>query len=103
MALPLERYNEPSGPDKFAELAGAKGVDMRGMTKMQAADKWFDEIERLLADLNIKTGHLNEQFGLQNEDLEHIVRRQYENDFAMEINPIDFVFEDCIKLLEDLL
>jgi len=103
MALPLERYNEPSGPDKFAELAGAMGLDMRGMTKMQAADKWFDEIERLLADLNIKTGHLNEQFGLQHEDLEHIMRRQYENDFAMERNRIDFVFEDCIKLLEDLL
>jgi hypothetical protein len=31
-----------------------------------------DEVERLLADLDIKTGHLNEQFGLQQKDLEHI-------------------------------
>ena len=66
--LPLERYNQPSCPDKFAEMAEAMGADTRGLTKMQASDKWFDEIERLLDDLNIRTGHLNEQFGLQKRD-----------------------------------
>ena len=103
VTIPLERYNEPACPDKFAEMAAAMGVDTRGMSKMQAADKWFDEIERLLADLNIRTGHLNEQFGLQRKDLEHIVRWQYEKDFAREGNPRDFNFEDCVNLLEGLL
>jgi alcohol dehydrogenase class IV len=72
------------------------------MSKMQAADKWFDEVEKLLMDLNVKTGHLNEQFGLQQKDLEHIVK-YYENDFAKEGNPRDFNFEECVKLLEGLL
>jgi alcohol dehydrogenase class IV len=103
VTLPLERYNEPACPDKFAEMAGAMGVDTRGMTKMQAADKWFDEIERLLKDLNIETGNLNKQFGLQKKDVEHIVTNQYANDFAREGNPRDFVFEDCVKLLEGML
>jgi alcohol dehydrogenase class IV len=103
VTLPLERYNEPACPDKFAEMAGAMGVDTRGMTKMQAADKWFDEMERLLKDLNIETGNLNKQFGLQRKDLEHIVTNQYANDFPREGNPRDFNFEDCVKLLEGML
>jgi len=103
VTIPLERYNEPVCPDKFAEMAAAMGVDTKGMSKMQAADKWFDEVERLLSDLNIRTGHLNERFGLQRKDLEHIVKWQYENDFGRQGNPRDFVFEDCVKLLEDML
>ena len=103
MTLPLERYNEPACPDKFAEMARAMGVDTGGMTKMQAADKWFDEMERLLKDLNIETGNLTKQFGLQKKDLEHIVKWQYANSFCKEGNPRDFNFEDCVKLLEGML
>lgn len=103
VTLPLERYNAPVCPDKFAEMVKAMGVDTTGLTKMQAADKWFNEIERLLSDLNIRTGHLNEQFGLQKKDIEHIVINQYTNDFTREGNPRDFNFNDCVKLLEDLL
>ena len=103
VTIPLERYNEPSCPNRFAEMAEAMGVETKGLTINQAADKWFDEIERLLSDLNIRTGHLNEQFGLQKKELEHIVRWQYSNDFAREGNPRSYNFEDCIKLLEDML
>ena len=78
------------------------GADTRGLTKMQAADKWFDEVERLLADLNIRTGHLNAQFGLQQKDVEHIVT-VYSNDFGREGNPRDFDFNECIQLLESML
>jgi alcohol dehydrogenase class IV len=103
VTIPLERYNEPVCPDKFIEMVKAMGVDTRGLTKMQASDKWFDEIERLLSDLNIRTGHLNEQFGLQKKDVEHIVTNQYLNDFPREGNPRDFNFNDCVKLLENML
>jgi alcohol dehydrogenase class IV len=102
VTLPLERYNEPACPDKFAEMAEAMGVDTRGMTKTQAADKWFDEIERLLKDLNIETGNLNKQFGFQKEDIKHVVHNQYMNDFTREGNPRDFNFDDCVRLLEGI-
>jgi alcohol dehydrogenase class IV len=102
MTLPLERYNEPACLDGFAEMARAMGVDTRGMTRLQAADKWFDEAERLLADLDIKTGHLNEQFGLQQKDLEHIVN-VYSNEFPREGNIREFNYDDCLKLLEGML
>jgi formaldehyde dismutase / methanol dehydrogenase len=103
VTIPLERYNEPSCTSKFAKMAEAMGIDTKGLTINQAADKWFDEIERLLSDLNIRTAHLNDQFGLQKKELEHIVKWQYSNDFAREGNPRSFNFEDCIKLLEDML
>jgi alcohol dehydrogenase class IV len=102
MTLPLERYNEPACPERFAEMARAMGVDTTGMTKIQAADKWFDEIERLLKDLNIETGNLSKQFGLEKKDIEHIVKI-YSNDFTKEGNPRDFDFNECVKLLESML
>jgi alcohol dehydrogenase class IV len=98
----VERFNEPSTPDRFAEMAKAMGVDTRGMTKMQAADKWFDEIERLLADLDIKPGHLSEQFGFKKEDVEHIVKI-YSNDFCQEGNPRTYDYEETYKLVESML
>jgi alcohol dehydrogenase class IV len=100
--LVLERANEAACPDKFAEMAGAMGVDTRGMTKMQAADKWFDEVERLLKDLNIKSGNLNKQLGIQKKDLKDIAKI-YSGDFSQEGNPRDIGYDECLKLLEDML
>ena len=102
LAVPVERYNEPSCPERFGELAAAMGVDTRGMTTMQAADKWFEEVERLLKDLGIKTGHLNEQFGLEKKYSKHIVDI-YANDFAREGNPKDFNYDEVVNLLESLI
>jgi len=102
VALPLQRYNEPVCPDQFAEMANAMGVDTRGLTTIKAADKWFDELERLLADLNIRTGHLNEQFGLTKENSDHIVR-YYSNDWSREGNPRDYYYDECIALVESML
>ena len=102
VALTVEKYNEPTCPDKFANMARAMGVDIKGMTRMQAADKWFDEIERLLADLDIEPGHLKEKFGLKREDLEHIVKI-YSNDFCQEGNPRSFNPDETLKLLESMM
>jgi alcohol dehydrogenase class IV len=102
ISLPAERYNEPAFPDRFAEMAQAMGVDTRDMTKMQAADKWFDEMGRLLIDLNITVGNLNEQIGLQQKDCKHVVDL-YSNDIARQGNPRTFNHEAVLKLLEGML
>jgi len=103
ITLPLERYNEECCPERFAEMARAMGVDTRGMNTIQAADKWFDEIERLLKDLNIETGNLKKQFGVKEEDFDHLITKQYKNDFNREGNPRDFSYDDCMRLLKSLL
>lgn len=102
ITLNLERYNEAACPEKFADMAQAMGVDTRGMTAMQAADRWFDEVERLIKDLGIESNNLTRQFGLQKKDVEHIVKI-YANDFANEGNPKDLNSDDCRRLLENML
>jgi alcohol dehydrogenase class IV len=102
MTLAGERYNQPAAIDKFAAMTRAMGIDTRNMSEWQAADRWFDEIEQLLKDLEITPGHVKEQFGLQEKDLEHIVKT-YSNDFCSQGNPKEFNFEECIKILKDSL
>ncbi|NLD35431.1 MAG: iron-containing alcohol dehydrogenase [Desulfatiglans sp.] len=103
VTLGIERYNQKCVPEKFAEMARAMGVDTTGMTKMEASDMWFCETERLLNDLGIKSGGLKEQFGIKKEDIPHIVKNQYENDFARQGNPRDFDFNESVQLLEEQL
>lgn len=100
---PGERYNQAECPDKFAEMAQAMGVDTRGMTKMQASDAWFVEVERMLKDLNIETGNLNKRFGLKKEDIPHIVKVQHSLDISVQGNPKDYNYDECVALLESQL
>jgi len=99
MMLAGERYNQPAALDKFAAMTAAMGIDTRNMTQLQAADRWFDEIERLLKDLEITPGQLKKQFGLKETDLEHIVK-VYANDFCSQGNPKPFDHDEVIGVLK---
>lgn len=102
MTLAGERYNQPAAIDKFAAMTRAMGIDTRNMTEWQAADRWFDEIEQMLKDLEITPGQVNKQFGLQEKDLEHIVKI-YSNDFCSQGNPKEFNAEEVLNLLKNVL
>jgi methanol:N,N-dimethyl-4-nitrosoaniline oxidoreductase len=102
MMLAGERYNQPSIIGKLAALTRAMGVDTTGMTELEAADRWFVEMERLLKDLEITPGHLAAQFGVQEKDLEKIVR-VYGNDFCSQGNPREFNHDEVIDLLKNTL
>ena len=85
------------------------GVDTSGMTQIEASDRWFVEIERILNDLNIQTGQLSARFGqlsarfgLKQEDIKHIVE-ECANDFCQEGNPKDFNFDEAVQLLESMM
>jgi len=99
LMLAGERYNQPAALDKFAALTAAMGIDTRNMTQLEAADRWFEEIERLLKDLEITPGHLKEQFGVKEGDLEHIVE-VYANDFCSQGNPKAFDHDEVIGVLK---
>ena len=53
-------------------------------------------------DLNIKTGHLSEQFGLKKDDLKHIMNI-LTNDLCREGNPRDLDLEEILKILEGMM
>jgi methanol:N,N-dimethyl-4-nitrosoaniline oxidoreductase len=101
LALAGERYNQPACAERLADLAGAMGVDTRGMTVWQASDKWFEEMERLLKDLDITPGHVHRQFGLKKEDIPHIVKT-YSNDFCSQGNPKVYDYDEVMNLLESV-
>jgi len=102
VTLPAEKYNEAACPERFAEMARAMGVDTLGMSRMQAADRWFDEVERMLSDLNIVTGHLQEQLGIKPENLEGIATG-YGKSVGSQGNPRDYIFEEIMKILKKLI
>ena len=74
------------------------GVDTTGMSKAQAADACVDEVERLLEDLNIKTGHLNEQVGLTHDDLKQIAAKM-----TTGLGRTAMSADEVLKFLENLL
>ena len=102
MALAGERYNQPAATDKFAAMTQAMGVDTRNMTRLQAADRWFDEIEQMLKDLEITPGQLNKQFGIEESDFDHIIKI-YANDFCSQGNPKAFDYDEVRNLLKSVL
>ncbi|OGN95317.1 MAG: hypothetical protein A2Y89_07020 [Chloroflexi bacterium RBG_13_51_18] len=102
MMLAGERYNQPAIIEKLAALTRAMGVDTYGMTEWEAADRWFDEIEQLLKDLDIIPGQLKKQFGVKETDLEKIVK-VYANDFCSQGNPREFNYDEVLGLLKGAL
>jgi alcohol dehydrogenase class IV len=73
------------------------------MSEVEASDRWFVEVERLIKDLDIEAGNLNRQFGLTKEDCAHIIRVQGSNDICMGGNPIEYNYEEQVKVLESIL
>jgi methanol:N,N-dimethyl-4-nitrosoaniline oxidoreductase len=102
LMLAGERYNQPSIIEKLATLTRAMGIDTTGMTEWEAADHWFYEIEQLLKDLEITPGHLTEQFGIQEKDLDHIIKI-YQNDFCSQGNPRAFDYDEVMAVLKGAL
>jgi len=102
MMLAGERYNQPAIIEKLAALTRAMGIDTTGMTEWEAADCWFDEIEQLLKDLEITPDHLTQQFGVQEKDLDKIVR-VYANDFCSQGNPREFNHDEVVNLMRSVL
>jgi alcohol dehydrogenase class IV len=102
LMLAGERYNQPAIIEKLAALTRSMGIDTTGMSEWEAADLWFDEIEQLLNDLEIIPGHLTEQFGVKEADLDKIVT-VYSNDFCSQGNPRDFNHDEVVGLMKSVL
>jgi len=102
MMLAGERYNQPAIIGKLAALVRAMGIDTTGLSEWEASERWFEEIEQLLEDLEITPGHLTEQFGVQEKDLDKIVR-VYANDFCSQGNPREFNYDEVMDLMRSVL
>ena len=101
MCLPVERFNVVACPDRFVEIAQAMGVDTRGLTKVQAADRALEEMERLRNDVGITDISLK-QFNFTDKDIEHTVRWAL-NDISYEGNPRDMTGDDIRRIMKSMM
>ncbi|MGD9118492.1 MAG: hypothetical protein PVJ08_07165 [Dehalococcoidia bacterium] len=60
------------------------------------------KLEQLLKDLDITPGQLNKQFGIQEKNLDHIVK-VYANYFYNQGNPKELNYDECITLFKGVL
>lgn len=102
LVLAAEKYNQPAALEKFAAMTQVMGIDTMGMSRLEMTDRWFMEMEQLLYDIGIQPGHLSEQFGLREEDIDHIVNI-YENDFCSQGNPKEYNSGEVKELLENIM
>lgn len=101
MCLPVERFNVVACPDRFVEIAQAMGVDTRGLTKVQAADRALEEMERLRNDVGITDISLK-QFNFTDKDIEHTVKWAL-NDISYEGNPRDMTGDDIRRIMKSMM
>ncbi len=101
MMIPVERFNMVAAPEKFAEIATAFGVDTRGMTKIQAAEKAIEEMEKLRNDVGITDISLK-QFNFTDADIEHTVKWAL-NDLSYEANPRNMTGDDIRKIMKSMM
>ncbi len=97
-----ERYNQPAAIEKFAAMTQAMGIDTMGMSQLEMAERWFIEIEQLLNDVEIRSGYLAEQFGITEDDFDHIIKI-YENDFCSQGNPKEFDAQEVKAILKSVM
>lgn len=102
LMLAGERYNQPAAIGKFAAMTQAMGIDTMGMSEPEMAERWFIEIEQLINDVEIQSGYLAEQFGINEDDIDHITNI-YENDFCSQGNPKEFNAQEVKDLLKSVL
>jgi alcohol dehydrogenase class IV len=100
MLVPIERFNMIAKPKMFAEIANCFGVDTRGMTTIQAAEKAIDEIERLRNDVGITNISLK-QFDFTEKDIDHVAKWVIK-DLNCEANPRDINQSQVKEILRSL-
>ncbi len=102
VTVPVSRYNLPSAPERFAEMAHFMGIDTRGMTSIQAGEKWIEEVDRMLKDLGVQTGNLTEQFGVEKDYIPGIIETSVAG-LAKRSNPRGYNYDEVVALFESLL
>jgi len=96
LLLPIVmQYNAGSAVEKFGDIAKALGVDVKGLSKEEAAQAAVDAVENLSILLGIpeKLSDLN----VKKEDLERLAQSAF-NDVCTPGNPRTATVEDILEL-----
>ncbi|WP_311172056.1 iron-containing alcohol dehydrogenase [Halobellus ordinarius] len=89
------KFNQIAAPEKYARMAKVIGLPVADLTSRQAAARFLDEVDRLVADLGIPDG-LNE-LGVEMEALPKIAGMVMETGST---NVREYSEDDVIEILE---
>lgn len=95
---PVMRYNLESVPERYAEVADAMGVDTEGMSTRQAAEAAVEEVEALIATVDLPTSL--SALGVDAADVAVIAERAMET-IEIHDNPRPASATDLREVTED--
>ena len=69
-------YYAPAAPERYARIAQALGVNVHGLSPLEAAEAGIEELYRLTEDVGIPT---MEELGFKEEEIPHLARIAFED------------------------
>ena len=99
MLAPVSRLSIKGAPEKYAKVAKALGVDITGMTTLEAANAGVDYIEKLSDQLEIP--HFSELEMVNPKDFKRLAHTAANADETFD-NPVLMKEEDFVALFEEL-
>lgn len=73
---PVCEYNAPAAPERYARIAQALGVDVRGLDPLEAAQVGIEELYRLTEDVGIPTMR---ELGFSEDEIPLLARIAFED------------------------
>ncbi len=93
------RFNLPSSPEGYRQLAAAMGADISGLSAPRAAEKAVEAVEGLLASLPLP--RTLRELGIPSSSLESLAAEAFLNTRMRSSNPRDTVLEDLVGVLRE--
>ncbi len=91
---PVCEYNAPADPERYARIAQAMGVNVHGMSHIEAAEAGIEELYRLTEDVGIPT---MEELGFSEDEIPLLARIAYEDPQTVG-NPREASAEDYAEI-----
>lgn len=73
---PVCEFNAPADPERYARVAQAMGVNIHGMSHIEAAEAGAEEVYRLTEDVGIPT---MEMLGFSEDEIPHLAKIAFED------------------------
>ncbi|WP_213975359.1 iron-containing alcohol dehydrogenase [Tepidanaerobacter acetatoxydans] len=102
VSLAFLRFSIPEASDKLATIAEIFGVETKGLSKDEAAEKAIRALEVFMESLNLPTKI--SVFGVKEEDIDKLAQNAYENSIGnFKASPREITLDDARKIYRDSL
>lgn len=91
---PVCEYNAPAAPERYARIAQAMGVNIHGLSDIEAAEAGIEELYRLTEDVGIPS---MEELGFSEEEIPLLAKIAYEDPQTVG-NPREATAEDYAEI-----